>query len=121
MLSVSGFASLTAATSGIPLNILVRSTPRGNDSGPTITAKVKKPLGSEDAAEILGALSAWKTHAPEMRDVLRAIEIQRRYQISFWDAMIIASAAKLNCDILWSEDLNDEQVYDGVKVKNPFS
>ena len=87
----------------------------------TITAKVKKPLGSEDAAEILGALSAWKTHAPEMRDVLRAIEIQRRYQISFWDAMIIASAAKLNCDILWSEDLNDEQVYDGVKVKNPFS
>ncbi len=87
----------------------------------TITSKVKKPLESETAAELLRAFSAWKTHAPDMRDVLRAIEIQRRYRISFWDAMILASAIKLNCDVLWSEDLNDGQVYDGVKVINPFS
>lgn len=86
----------------------------------TITAKVKKPLKSETAAELLNALSAWRAHAPDMQDVLRAIEIQRRYQISFWDAMIIVSAIRLNCEILWSEDLNDGQVYDGVKVINPF-
>jgi predicted nucleic acid-binding protein len=86
----------------------------------TITGKVKKPLESGTAAEILDALSTWKVHAPDMKDVLRAIEIQRRYQVSFWDAMILASAIKLNCDVVWSEDLNDGQVYEGVRIVNPF-
>jgi predicted nucleic acid-binding protein len=86
----------------------------------TITTKVKTPLDRETAIEIVSALSAWKVHSPDVNDVVAAIEIQKRYQISFWDAMIVCSASKLNCDILWSEDLNDGQVYDGVKVVNPF-
>ncbi len=34
--------------------------------------------------------------------------------------MIVISAARLACGLLWSEDLNDGQEYDGVKVINPF-
>jgi predicted nucleic acid-binding protein len=86
----------------------------------TITNKVKTPLDTEIAVEIISSLSTWQVHAPDAKDVLHAIEIQKRYQISFWDAMIVCSAAKLDCNILWSEDLNDGQVYDGVKVGNPF-
>jgi len=34
--------------------------------------------------------------------------------------MIVHSAATLGCDILFSEDLNPGQSYDGVRVVNPF-
>jgi predicted nucleic acid-binding protein len=35
-------------------------------------------------------------------------------------AAIIVAARRLGCDILYSEDLNHGQDYDGVKVVNPF-
>jgi predicted nucleic acid-binding protein len=53
-------------------------------------------------------------------DVLAAIEIQRRYGLAFWDAMILQSAAQLGCDTVWSEDLTSDQAYGGVRVVNPF-
>lgn len=43
-----------------------------------------------------------------------------RYQIAFYDAAILAAAKQLGCKIAHSEDLNDGQDYDGVRVENPF-
>jgi len=85
-----------------------------------LTRKVRKPLSEEVAARILSTLSAWKVHAPVASDVLDAIEISRRQSIAYWDAMILQSAVSLGCTILWSEDLNPGQIYEGVKVMNPF-
>lgn len=87
----------------------------------TVTTKIKNPLKSEIATEIISAISTWRVYSPEAKDVLRAIDIQRKNQIAFWDAMIIFSAARLGCRVIWSEDLNDGQVYEGVKVSNPFN
>jgi len=85
-----------------------------------VTQKVPKPLAPEAAAQIIADLSVWQVHRPGVEDVLDAIRLQGRYQISFWDAMIIASAAQLGCHSLWSEDLNPGQVYDQVTVLSPF-
>jgi len=52
--------------------------------------------------------------------VRRAFEIQGQFQISYWDAVIVAAAQELGRDTLYSEDLNDGQDYGGVVVKNPF-
>ena len=49
-----------------------------------------------------------------------ATKIQERFQISYWDAAIIAAAKRLSCDTLYSEDLSDGQNYDGIRVINPF-
>lgn len=87
----------------------------------TITRKVARPLESSAAAQILADLSVWRVHVPGAQDVLDAIEIQRRYGISFWDAMVMQSTLRLGCETVWSEDLNPDQVYDGVRVVNPFS
>ncbi|MGD2156493.1 MAG: PIN domain-containing protein [Anaerolineales bacterium] len=86
----------------------------------TVTQKVPAPLGSDSAAKIIESLSYWLAHAPGPQDVLTAIDIQQRHQISFWDAMIVQSAAQLDCNILWSEDFNHGQVYADVKSLNPF-
>lgn len=87
----------------------------------TITRKVAHPLDSDAAARIVADLSVWRVHAPEATDVLDAIEIQRRYSVSFWDAMILQSAARLGCETVWSEDLNPGQTYGGVRVADPFA
>jgi predicted nucleic acid-binding protein len=85
-----------------------------------VTQKVTKPLATEVAAQIIADLSAWRVHCPGAHDVLDAIGLQTRYQLSFWDAMIIVSAIRLGCQTLWSEDLNPGQVYDQVAVASPF-
>ena len=85
-----------------------------------ITRKVAQPLAPEAAAEIITDLSAWSIHRPDVSDLLEAIRLQTRLQLSFWDAMIIASANRLGCHTVWSEDLNAGQTYGDTVVKNPF-
>ncbi len=87
----------------------------------TVTRKVARPMAGDVAAEVVADLAAWRVHAPIGEDVNQAIAIHRRYAISFWDAMIVRSAAQLGCATLWSEDLNSGQVYAGVRVENPFA
>jgi len=86
----------------------------------TVTRKVPKPLDAVSAAAIITDLSHWRVHSPGSNDVLSAIDSHRRQDISFWDAMIVCSAASLGCGRLYSEDLNPGQLYEGVRVRNPF-
>ena len=54
-------------------------------------------------------------------DVVRnALFIKEEYGIQFYDALIVATADKLGCTEIVSEDLNDEQVYCGMAVVSPF-
>lgn len=87
----------------------------------TATAKLARPLGSEEASRIIADLSQWTVHRPTVDTILSAIRIQMRCHISFWDALIVASAGELGCATIWSEDLNPGQLYEGVQVANPFS
>ncbi len=52
--------------------------------------------------------------------ILRAIENEKRYQISFWDGLILAAAESAGAEVLFTEDLNDGQQYGAVLVRNPF-
>jgi predicted nucleic acid-binding protein len=85
-----------------------------------VTQKVPNPMDYVNAIGIIRDLKYWKVHEPKIEDVLNAVDIQQRYQISFWDAMILQSALQLECSLLWSEDLNPDQVYESVKLINPF-
>jgi predicted nucleic acid-binding protein len=87
----------------------------------TVTRKVAKPLTVEEAADRIREFSAWKVFAPSADDVLAAIALQQQANLSFWDAMIVRAAAETQCDVLWTEDLNDGQVIRGVRIRNPFA
>ena len=52
--------------------------------------------------------------------ILKALQLRERFQISYWDAAIIAAAQELGCRTIYSEDLSHAQDYDGVVVMNPF-
>lgn len=85
-----------------------------------VTRKVTHPLSPESAAQIIADLSVWQIHQPDVNDVLEVIRLQGRLQLSFWDAMILTSARRLGCEIVWSEDLSMGQNYEGIQVRNPF-
>jgi predicted nucleic acid-binding protein len=52
--------------------------------------------------------------------VLRAIEIQARFQLSYWDSAIVAAAIRQGCTTLFTEDLTHAQRFGGVQTVNPF-
>lgn len=49
-----------------------------------------------------------------------ALNILRETGYSFYDSLILASATKGECAILYSEDFHAGQQIDGVKIVNPF-
>lgn len=78
-------------------------------------------LPHDDAMEFLDALSAEAIEELTVDVFRRAAALCQRYQISYWDAAIIAAAQMAGCDAVYSEDLNVEQDYDGMAVIDPFA
>jgi len=56
---------------------------------------------------------------PDITDL--SMTIGERYQLSHWDSLIVAAALVAGCDTLYSEDVQDGQVFEGrLTLKNPF-
>ena len=53
--------------------------------------------------------------------ILAAIDVSIKHKLSFWDSLIVAAARESASVVLYSEDLNDGEIIDGIKVCNPFS
>jgi len=49
-----------------------------------------------------------------------ALVAKQRWQLSYWDSLILEAARISGSDELLSEDLNHGQNYGGVVVRNPF-
>lgn len=85
-----------------------------------VTRKIASPLDPLAVQQIVTDLAHWRVHSPEVRDLLQALDFQERHHLTFWDAMVVQSAIRLDCKQLLSEDLNHGQVYGSVQVINPF-
>jgi predicted nucleic acid-binding protein len=73
----------------------------------------------EARVEVRGLL-AWRP-VPVSAEVLDlSWEVQDRYQLSFWDSLIVAAAKSASCRFLLTEDLQSGQDFDGLLVVNPF-
>ena len=82
----------------------------------------KKIVGVEEATQIISELASIFLIIPiETPQVLQALEIYSRYKYSYWDRLIIATALLIDCQIIYSEDMQHEQVIDNnVTIINPF-
>ncbi|MBN1420866.1 MAG: PIN domain-containing protein [Planctomycetes bacterium] len=79
------------------------------------------PLAHEQA---VAWVQLWKRH--DVRSITvphvdLALELAVRFRIGYFDALILAAARLAGCEIVYSEDLNDDQDYGGVRVRNPFA
>jgi predicted nucleic acid-binding protein len=85
-----------------------------------VTRKLDRPLAHEDAAQAVRALSQLPVAQADASSVLAAIDRVGRLGMSLWDSLIVQAALESGCTRLLTEDLQDGQVVDGVRVENPF-
>ncbi len=84
------------------------------------TVTRKKLLTVDKARIALAALQHLEVVGLETATVEQAIDFHERFQLRYWDALIVATAKLSGCASVLSEDLNEGQNYDGVVVVNPF-
>ncbi len=86
----------------------------------TVDARKKLKHSPEEWQLWLGRLLLFSISPLTTETFLTALAIHARYPLSHWDSLIIASAREAACPIVYSEDMNHGQNYDGVQVINPF-
>lgn len=78
------------------------------------------PLTHGQAAALVESFTRFRVQETTLGLVRAAMEARQRFQLSSWDAAVLEAARLTGCDELLSEDLNDGQDFDGVRVVNPF-
>lgn len=86
----------------------------------TLTRKLDPGLTPDDAWDDVQALLAWEPQPADPDLLLLARGVERRYRLSWWDAMIVAAAQRQNCPLLLTEDLQNGLVCGDVTIRDPF-
>lgn len=85
-----------------------------------VTQKIPSPMDPARARAVLESYLSWNVQTLGPDSVLIASEVQQRYRISYWDALIVHAASKGGASMLYSEDFNPGQVMEGVEIVNPL-
>jgi predicted nucleic acid-binding protein len=85
-----------------------------------LTQKVAGPISPKKAREIIADLLHWPLVVIDADNILRAVDVQITYRLSFWDSLILQAAISSRVDYLLSEDLQHGQVIESVTIVNPF-
>lgn len=79
-----------------------------------------RPLDGKVTREIVADYLAWQVIVNSGESILEALDLEARFQISFWDALVVQAAQASGAEILYSENLSDGQTYGAVRVINPL-
>jgi predicted nucleic acid-binding protein len=82
--------------------------------------KTSNPLDTKATREVVADYLTWQVVVNAGESVLEALDVEARYRVSFWDALVLQAAQASGAAILYSEDLSDGQTYGGVRVLNPL-
>ncbi len=83
----------------------------------------KKKLKPKDEAKqiILEIVTTFTIVEIDVLKVIKALEINSTYGYTYWDSLILATALQENCDVLYSEDMQANQLIESkTKIVNPF-
>lgn len=137
------------ATSKISLdsNVLIYAVGRQTDPRARIASEILRLLPKSDAVLALQALAEFAnvttrklglaasaaseaiaqlaTLAPivqaDRSTIQKALHLSEHHRLQFWDAMLVATINAAGATVLFSEDMQDDQMIDGVRIVNPFS
>lgn len=85
------------------------------------TRKIRTPLSRPAARSVVSTYAPWCVDGITTADLAAAFQIEDDANISFWDALIVAVAARSGARRVLSEDLNSGQVIAGMTIHNPFA
>lgn len=84
------------------------------------TRKLPKPLPAPRARMVVSRYSNWMVHCIEPADIIAASELEKRHRQSFWDALVITSAARVGATRLLTEDMQDGRRFADLLIVDPF-
>jgi predicted nucleic acid-binding protein len=86
----------------------------------SVRRRAARPMPASEVRALVQDFSRWRVVVNTSESVVRGLEIESRYKISFRDALIVQAAEDAEASILYSEDLTNGQRYGSVRVANPF-
>jgi predicted nucleic acid-binding protein len=84
----------------------------------TVTRKLHVDPGI--ARRKIELLAEFDVAAPEVADILAAIDLHRLHNFSFWDALVLRAAKQAGCSVVLTEDMQKAREIDGMRIVNPF-
>ena len=81
----------------------------------------KLAMSEEEVRQYVEAFQHIRIVLQQTSWTVRALEIRKQYGLQFYDSLLLAAAESARCDEFLTEDLNDEQVYCGIRAVNPFT
>lgn len=85
-----------------------------------VTRKISHPLAKSSARLVISTYAPWCVDTG-LSEITTAFRIEDENKISFWDALIVASAFKGGASRILSEDMNAGQKIAGMRIENPFT
>ena len=83
--------------------------------------KFRPPLAPPEARRYVADVLAPLCNVySSLRQLERALSIHERWQLGFYDSLIVAGALEAGCEILYSEDLQHDQQIESVVIVDPF-
>jgi predicted nucleic acid-binding protein len=82
--------------------------------------RLAHPLPSAEIRKLIEDYLSWEIVVNTPQSILAALEIETRYKLSYWDALILHAAESCGAAVLYSEDLANGQRYGAVEVVNPL-
>lgn len=87
----------------------------------SVVREASFPLPAEAVAKAVRYLAAFSPVPEDATMVLGAVRRSGEISVSFWDALIVEAALAAGADTLFTEDLQNGQEIEGLRVRNPFS
>jgi predicted nucleic acid-binding protein len=82
--------------------------------------KAARPLSIAEARGLLEDYLEWDLVVVDGATIVEATQLEERYGLAFWDALIVSAANFSGVQTLFTEDLNHGQRYGQVEARDPF-
>jgi predicted nucleic acid-binding protein len=86
----------------------------------TVTQKLEPGLARERAWQDVVDLMAWMPGPIDVRVLEAAWQIHHQASLSWWDALIVASAETQGCDYVITEDMQHDRELGSLRIISPF-
>ena len=87
----------------------------------SLRRKSNHPPSIEEMRRLVQDYLSWEVIVNSPQSVVEALDIEARYKVSFWDALILQAAETAGAVVLYSEDLAAGQSYGSTRVVNPLT
>ena len=84
------------------------------------TRRLRPPMPTGDARIEVQRYQRWHPWLVDFATIETAWGIESRYQLNYWDALMVAAAQQQGCTLLLTEDLQHDQRIDSLRIVNPF-